>query len=164
MPLTQINVEALGRLTTPEQFDNIIVKSDNQGRITRIRDIGRSELGAVDYGSIAYADKYPSAPLVPPSPLPVPTSWPPSMRSGPRWQNSRRLFRQGLDYLNIYDPTTFVSQSIHEVIVTIFIAIALVVGVVFLFLQTWRATIIPVVAIRSRWSGLSRFFPCSASR
>src|ERR1700760_352746 len=59
----QINVEALGRLTTPEQFGNIIVKSDNQGRITRIHDIGRVELGSVDYGSIGYADKYPSAPF-----------------------------------------------------------------------------------------------------
>ena len=61
----QINVEALGRLTTPEQFGNIIVKSDNQGRVTRIRDIGRVELGSVDYGSIAYADRYPSAPWFP---------------------------------------------------------------------------------------------------
>ena len=59
----------------------------------------------------------------------------------------KKAFPPGLDYLNIYDPTTFVSQSIHEVIVTIFAAIALVVGVVFVFLQTWRATIIPVVAI-----------------
>ena len=59
----------------------------------------------------------------------------------------KKTFPPGLDYLNIYDPTTFVSQSIHEVIVTIFAAIALVVGVVFVFLQTWRATIIPVVAI-----------------
>jgi multidrug efflux pump subunit AcrB len=52
----QINVEALGRLTTPDQFADIIVKSDNQGRVTRIRDIGRVELGSVDYGSIAYAE------------------------------------------------------------------------------------------------------------
>ena len=59
----------------------------------------------------------------------------------------KKSFPPGLDYIKIYDPTTFVSQSIDEVIKTIFIAIALVVGVVFLFLQTWRATIIPVVAI-----------------
>ena len=61
----QINVEALGRLTSPEQFGAIIVKSDNQGRVTRIRDIARVELGSVDYGSIAYADRYPSAPWFP---------------------------------------------------------------------------------------------------
>jgi multidrug efflux pump subunit AcrB len=59
----QINVRALGRLSTPEQFGDIIVKSDSQGRVTRIRDIGRVELGSVDYGSIAYADRYASAPF-----------------------------------------------------------------------------------------------------
>ena len=142
----QINVEALGRLTTPEQFGDIIVKSDNQGRVTRIRDIGRVELGSVDYGSIAYADQDPSAP------------WFPIASPGANvvqlehkiWDTMAELkksFPPGLDYKVIYDPTTFVGQSIHEVIKTILVAIALVVGVVFLFLQTWRATIIPVVAI-----------------
>src|SRR5260370_6878167 len=58
----QINVEALGRLTTPDQFTDIIVKSDNQGRVTRIRDIGRVDLGSVDYCSIAYADRQVSTP------------------------------------------------------------------------------------------------------
>ena len=142
----QINVEALGRLATPEQFDNIIVKSDDQGHITRIRDIGHSELGAVDYGSIAYADKYPSAPWFP---IATPGSNVVATEQAiwAKMAELKKTFPPGLDYLNIYDPTTFVSQSIHEVIVTIFAAIALVVGVVFVFLQTWRATIIPVVAI-----------------
>src|SRR6202046_5479122 len=58
----QINVEARGRLTTPEEFSDIIVKSDDQGRVTRIRDVGRVELGSVDYGSKAYVDKQVSAP------------------------------------------------------------------------------------------------------
>src|ERR1700723_1698624 len=61
-PAYQINVEALGRLTTPEQFSDIIVKSDAQGRVTRIRDIGRVELGSADYSSIAYADRHIAAP------------------------------------------------------------------------------------------------------
>ena len=142
----EINVEALGRLTTPEQFGNIIVKSDKQGRVTRIRDIGRVELGSVDYGSIGYADRYPSAPWFP---IATPSADVVKLEHA-IWNKMAELkksFPPGLDYMNIYDPTTFVSQSIHEVIVTVFIAIALVVGVVFLFLQTWRATIIPVVAI-----------------
>ena len=142
----QINVEALGRLTTPDQFGAIIVKSDNQGRITRIRDIGRVELGSVDYGSIAYADRYPSAPW-----FPIATPGANVVQvENEIWATMAELkksFPSGLDYINIYDPTTFVSQSIDEVITTIFIAIALVVAVVFLFLQTWRATIVPVVAI-----------------
>ena len=142
----QVNVEALGRLSTPEQFGAIIVKSDNLGRVTRIRDIGRVELGSLDYGSIAYADKHASAPwfvIATPGANVVQVEhevW-------AKMAELKKSFPPGLDYINIYDPTTFVGQSIHEVIETIFIAIALVVGVVFLFLQTWRATIIPVVAI-----------------
>jgi hydrophobe/amphiphile efflux-1 (HAE1) family protein len=142
----EINVEALGRLTTPEQFANIIVKSDKQGRVTRIRDIGRAELGSVDYGSIAYADRYPSAPWFP---IATPGADVVKLEHAiwAKMAELKKSFPPGLDYLNVYDPTTFVSQSIHEVIVTVFIAIALVVAVVFAFLQTWRATIIPVVAI-----------------
>jgi len=142
----QINVEALGRLSTPDQFGRIIVKSDDLGRVTRIRDIGRVELGSLDYGSIAYADKHASAPwfvIATPGANVVQVEhevW-------AKMAELKKSFPPGLDYIDIYDPTTFVGQSIHEVIATIFIAIALVVGVVFLFLQTWRATIIPVVAI-----------------
>jgi multidrug efflux pump subunit AcrB len=142
----EVNVQALGRLTTPEQFGNIIVKSDKQGRVTRIRDIGRVELGSVDYGSIGYADRYPSAPWFP---IATPGADVVKLEHAiwKRMAELKKSFPPGLDYMNVYDPTTFVSQSIHEVIVTVFIAIALVVAVVFLFLQTWRATIIPVVAI-----------------
>jgi hydrophobe/amphiphile efflux-1 (HAE1) family protein len=142
----QVNVEALGRLTTPEQFANIIVKSDKQGRVTRIRDIGRVELGSVDYGSIAYADKHLSAPWFP---IATPGADVVQVEQAiwKRMAELKKTFPPGLDYMKVYDPTTFVSQSIHEVILTVFVAIALVVAVVFVFLQTWRATIIPVVAI-----------------
>ena len=126
-----INVRALGRLTTPEQFGDIIVKSDPQGRVTRIRDIGRVELGSVDYGSIAYADHHASAPfwvIATPGADVVQVEhevW-------DKMAELKKSFPSGIDYINIYDPTTFVSQSIHEVIVTIGIAIMLVVGVVYL--------------------------------
>jgi hydrophobe/amphiphile efflux-1 (HAE1) family protein len=142
----EVNVEALGRLTTPEQFGDIVIKSDAQGRVTRIRDIGRAELGSVDYGSKAYADKFISAPwwvIATPDANVVQVEhavW-------AKMAELKKSFPPGVDYINIYDPTTFVSESIKEVIKTIFIAIALVVGVVYLFLQSWRATIIPVVAI-----------------
>jgi hydrophobe/amphiphile efflux-1 (HAE1) family protein len=142
----EVNVEALGRLDTPEQFGNIIVKADPQGRITRIRDIGRVELGSSDYGSIAYANKYVSTPwwvIATPDANVVQVEhevW-------AKMAELKKSFPTGVDYLNIYDPTTFVSQSIDEVVKTIGIAILLVVCVVYLFLQSWRATIIPVVAI-----------------
>jgi hydrophobe/amphiphile efflux-1 (HAE1) family protein len=142
----QINVEALGRLTTPEQFGEIIVKSDAQGRVTRINDVGRVELGSMDYGSVAYADRYVSAPwwvIATPDANVVQVQhaiW-------DKMAELKKGFPPGIDYIKIYDPTNFVSQSIDEVIHTIFIAILLVVGVVYMFLQSWRATIIPVVAI-----------------
>src|ERR1700756_5073827 len=142
----QLNIEALGRLRTPQQFEDVIVKTDNQGRITRIRDIGRAEVGSADYNSLAYADRYPSAQWVV-----VPTPDANAVRlENTIWKRMaelRKTFPPGVDYLRIYDPATFVSQSIHEVIVTVFIAIVLVVLVVYIFLQSWRATIIPVVAI-----------------
>ena len=142
----QINVRALGRLTTPEEFGSIIVKTDLQGRVTRIRDIGHVELGSADYGSKAYGDRADSAPfwvIATPGADVVQVEhevW-------DKMAELKKSFPPGIDYINIYDPTTFVSASIHEVLVTIVIAILLVVGVVYLFLQSWRATIIPVIAI-----------------
>jgi hydrophobe/amphiphile efflux-1 (HAE1) family protein len=142
----QINVRALGRLTTPEEFGSIIVKTDLQGRVTRIRDIGHVELGSADYGSKAYADRADSAPfwvIATPGADVVQVEhevW-------DKMAELKKSFPPGIDYISIYDPTTFVSASIHEVLVTIAIAILLVIGVVYLFLQSWRATIIPVIAI-----------------
>jgi len=142
----EVNVEALGRLTTPEEFGQIIVKTDPSGRVTRIRDIGRVELGSIDYGSKAYANKFVSTPwwvIATPDANVVQVEhsvW-------DKMAELKKDFPSGVDYLNIYDPTTFVSQSIHEVILTIIIAVILVVFVVYLFLQSWRATIIPVIAI-----------------
>ena len=60
----QLNVQTLGRLSTPEQFDNILIKSDAQGRVTRLRDIGRVQIGAADYGSAAYMDRLDGLPLL----------------------------------------------------------------------------------------------------
>ncbi|HEV3311110.1 MAG TPA: efflux RND transporter permease subunit [Chloroflexota bacterium] len=145
-PAYQINVEALGRLTTPDQFSDIIVKSDPQGRVTRIRDIGRVELGSVDYGSIAYADRHVATPwwvIATPDANVVQVEhavW-------DKMEELKKSFPPGIDYIKIYDPTTFVSYSIEEVIQAIFEAILLVIVVVYVFLQNWRATIIPVVAI-----------------
>jgi hydrophobe/amphiphile efflux-1 (HAE1) family protein len=142
----QINVEALGRLSTPDQFADIVVKSDSQGRVTRIRDIGRVDVGAADYGSTAFVDRdNASALLIYAEPgansLAVDHEVLSTMR------DLKKDFPEGVDYTIVYDPTVFIGKSVEEVVKTIFVAILLVVGVVFLFLQTWRATIIPVVAI-----------------
>jgi hydrophobe/amphiphile efflux-1 (HAE1) family protein len=142
----QITVEALGRLTTPEEFNAIIVKSDDQGRVTRIRDIGHVELGSADYNSISYTDRYPSNPFWF---FAVPGSNVVTVEHEVlgKYNELKKTFPPGISDLKIYDPTEFVTRSIDDVRLTIFIAIALVVGVVYIFLQNWRATIIPVIAI-----------------
>ena len=142
----QINVEALGRLSMPQQFADVVVKSDNQGRVTRIRDIGRVEVGAADYGSTSFMDRSDSTPLLIYA-EPGANSLAVEHEVLSAMQVLKQDFPQGVDYKIIYDPTTFIGQSVDEVVITIFVAILLVVGVVFLFLQNWRATIIPVVAI-----------------
>jgi hydrophobe/amphiphile efflux-1 (HAE1) family protein len=142
----QINVQTLGRLSTPDQFADIVVKSDDQGRVTRIRDIGRVEIGAADYGSTAYMDRGPGLPLLIFA-QPGANSLEVEHEVLSTMQGLKADFPPGVDYIIIYDPTIFVGKSVHEVVVTIFIAILLVVAVVFLFLQSWRASIIPVIAI-----------------
>jgi len=142
----QLNVQTLGRLTTPEQFGDIIVKSDAEGRVTRVRDIGHVEIGAADYGSTAYMDRSNGLPLLIFA-QPGANSLAVEQEVLATMQTLKKDFPAGVDDIVIYDPTIFVAKSVHEVVTTIFIAILLVVGVVFLFLQTWRASVIPVVAI-----------------
>jgi hydrophobe/amphiphile efflux-1 (HAE1) family protein/NodT family efflux transporter outer membrane factor (OMF) lipoprotein len=142
----QINVEALGRLSTPEQFGDIVVKSDKQGRVTRVRDIGRVEVGAADYGSTSYMDRSDATALLIYA-QPGANSLAVEHEVLSAMKDLKKEFPQGVDYKIIYDPTIFIAKSVREVVVTIFIAILLVLGVVFLFLQNWRASIIPVIAI-----------------
>jgi hydrophobe/amphiphile efflux-1 (HAE1) family protein len=142
----QINVEALGRLTDPAQFADIVVKADNDGRMTRVNDLGRVELGAVDYGADGYKDHVRSVPILI------------YRRPGSNELKTAREIRKtmaelskdfppGVAYMNQYDATVFIAQSVHEVVMAIVGAVLLVVAVVILFLQTWQASIIPIVAI-----------------
>jgi hydrophobe/amphiphile efflux-1 (HAE1) family protein len=142
----QINVQTLGRLSTPQQFADIVLKSDTQGRVTRLRDVGRVEIGAADYGSTAFTDRGPGLPLLIFA-QPGANSLEVEHEVLSTMKTLAKDFPPGLAYTIIYDPTIFVGKSVKEVITTIFVAILLVVGVVFLFLQRWRAAIIPVIAI-----------------
>src|SRR5258708_5675823 len=142
----QLNVQTLGRLATPEQFAAIVLKSDALGRVTRLRDVGRVEIGASDYGSTAFTDRGPGMPLLIFA-QPGANSLAVEHEVLSTIQGLVKEFPPGLSYKIIYDPTIFVGKSVNEVIKTIFVAILLVVGVVFLFLQSWRAAIIPVIAI-----------------
>ena len=142
----QLNVQTLGRLSTPDQFAAIILKSDPQGRVTRLRDVGRVEVGAADYGSTAFMDREPGLPLLIFA-QPGANSLAVEHEVLSTMETLAQAFPPGVRYKVIYDPTIFVGKSVDEVITTIFVAILLVVGVVFLFLQSWRAAIIPVIAI-----------------
>ncbi len=142
----QLNVETLGRLSDPAQFADVIIKSDSAGRVTRVRDIGRVELGAQDYGANGYLDTLNAVPiLLYQQPGSNALSTARNIRS--TMQALSRDFPQGLRYDIVYDTTGFIAQSVHEVVITILGAVALVVAVVIVFLQTWRASIIPIVAI-----------------
>src|SRR6266478_1416062 len=105
-----------------------------------------SSLGSADYGTISYSDRYPSNPFWF---FAVPGSNVVKVEHDvlAKYNELKKTFPSDISDIKIYDPTEFVSRSIEEVQVTILIAIALVVGVVYVFLQNWRATIIPVIAI-----------------
>jgi len=142
----QLNVETLGRLVDPQQFANIIVKTDPDGRLTRVGDIARVELGAVDYGANGYLDERPAAPLLL-FQRPGSNALATAQRILATMKKLSADFPPGLRYDIVYNPTEFIAESVRELIKTIFIAVLLVVIVVILFLQTWRASIIPIVAI-----------------
>jgi HAE1 family hydrophobic/amphiphilic exporter-1 len=142
----QINVETLGRLTDPAQFADVIVKSDADGRVTRVRDIGRVELGALDYSANGYKDNVRSVPILiyrQPGSNELTTA----REIRKTMAELAKDFPPGVAYENQYDATVFIAQSVHEVVIAIVVAIVLVVLVVILFLQTWRASIIPIAAI-----------------
>ncbi|WPO97881.1 multidrug efflux RND transporter permease subunit [Pseudomonas sp. HR96] len=142
----QINIEALGRLSSPREFEQIVLKSDGQGHVTRLGDVGHVEVGAADYGSTAFMDRQDAAVLlIYAQPGANSLAVEHDVLAG--MEQLKSQFPAGVAYKIIYDPTIFIGKSVHEVITTIVEAIVLVVLVVFLFLQNWRATIIPVVAI-----------------
>ena len=142
----QLNVKTLGRLTDPKQFADVIVKSDGNGRVTRVRDVGYVELGGLNYGANGYLDGLSAVPLLIYQ-QPGTNALAMAERVKASMKEMSKQFPQGLKYDIVYDTTIFITQSVNEVLHTILEAIGLVVVVVIVFLQTWRASIIPIVAI-----------------
>jgi hydrophobe/amphiphile efflux-1 (HAE1) family protein len=143
----QLSVQTLGRLTDVEQFGDIVVRADpDRTGFVRIRDIARVELGAKDYTVNAYLDKDVATAIVLYQ-RPGSNALATAAAVKRTMEEAKKDFPPGLDYTVVYNPTEFIQQSINEVVRTLFEAIVLVVCVVVLFLQTWRAAIIPVVAI-----------------
>jgi multidrug efflux pump len=142
----QLNVNAQGRLTTPEEFGNIIVKSGSNGEITRLRDVARIELGAADYSLRSLLDGKPAV-AVPVFQAPGSNAITISDDVVKTMNELQAAMPDGVKYEIVYDTTQFVRSSIDKVVHTLLEAIALVVIVVILFLQTWRASIIPLIAV-----------------
>ncbi|MCC9604509.1 efflux RND transporter permease subunit [Blastopirellula sp. JC732] len=142
----QLNVTTQGRLESPEEFEQIIVKRGEDGRVTRLGDIARLELGAQDYSRISYLDGKPAIAVIVyqrPGTNAVETT----NQIKQTMVDLEKDFPQGVGYEIAYNPTDFVEESIAEVFDTLIITTVLVVLTVFLFLHGWRPTIIPVIAI-----------------
>jgi multidrug efflux pump len=142
----QLLVNTQGRLTTEEEFGNIIVRAAKNGQITRIRDLGRVELGSSTYALRSLLDNKPAAAL-PISQRPGSNALETSQQVRETMERLKKSFPEGVDYKIVYDPTVFVRESIRAVGHTFVEALILVVIVVLVFLQTWRASIIPLLAL-----------------
>ena len=142
----QLSVNVLGRLTDIQQFEEIIVKSSEDGRIVRLKDVARIELGGKDYNLTSRLNGAPSASVVIYQ-LPGANALDMATNVRETMKDLAALFPEGMEYSIPYDTTLFVSTAIDEVYVTLFQAAGLVFLVLFIFLQDWRATLVPAVAI-----------------
>ena len=157
----QLPINTAGRLTTEEQFENIVLKTSADGGVVHFKDVVRetsprcrratSSTKASSWArrtttstAISTANRRPRWPS---SNCPAPTRSTRPRRSAPRWKSSRAAFPKGVEYRIYYDTTVFVEESITSVIHTLIEAFILVFIVVLVFLQNWRATIIPMVAV-----------------
>jgi len=142
----QISVRAIGRLSEAAQFDNIILKSNNDGTLVRLHDVGRAELGAESYGSnLDYNGRESVGVAV--TQLSTANALDVDRRCIAELDRLSKRFPPGMKYELAFDTTDAVSESIRDVIETLGAAIVLVILVIFVFLEDWRSTIIPSVTI-----------------
>ncbi|HTJ79850.1 MAG TPA: efflux RND transporter permease subunit [Rariglobus sp.] len=143
---TELLINTKGRLTTTEEFGDIIVKTGPNGERVELRDVARIELGASEYALRSLLNNKPAVAL-PIAQLPGSNAIATSDAVRATMKELKKNFPEGLDYSIVYDPTIFVRHSIEAVVHTLIEALVLVVLVVILFLQTWRASIIPLAAV-----------------
>ncbi|MGI9072107.1 MAG: efflux RND transporter permease subunit [Bryobacteraceae bacterium] len=154
----QYPVNASGRLTTPQEFGDIVVRAQSDGALLRVRDIGNVQLGAQDYTNFTDWNHRDAAFIIvylAPGANAVETQ----QQVVKFMKLAKQSFPEGLQYAIPYDSTRFVTTSISEVIKTLFVAIVLVILVVFVFLQNWRATLIPLLTIPVAIIGTFALFP-----
>lgn len=139
-------INALGRLSTPEQFEDIIIRTRTDGSVVRVKDVGRVELGAENYGWYAHLNGGKAA-CIGVFQLPGANALQVAQEVYANMDRLSKRFPEGLKYAVSYDTTLFVKASIKEVLKTLLEAMLLVFLVVYVFLQNWRATLIPAIAI-----------------
>lgn len=142
----EYKLNVLGRLTTPEQFGDIVVRSDGEGNILRLKDVATVELGAKDYKDRAIFNGKPSVSVV------VYRSDDANAlatvnRVKDKLDEISKGFKKGVTYVCGFDPTEFIRISLHEIAQTLIIALLLVIAITYLFMQDWRATLVPALAI-----------------
>src|SRR5882724_826621 len=143
----EMQVSALGRLSDPDQFGDIVVRANaGAGSAVRLRDVARIELGALQYASTAFFGEDPTVVLAIYQ-MPGSNALDLQQRVKDKMDDLAKRFPSGIDYAMHYDTTRFVSAAMKDVVVTLAEALVLVVFVVFIFLQSWRTTIIPTIAI-----------------
>jgi HAE1 family hydrophobic/amphiphilic exporter-1 len=142
----QTSIVLQGRLSDPAQFAEIVVKTGEDGRFIRLKDVARVELGARDYTTNSYLNGRPAVAAVL-AQRPGSNALATATAVKETMERLKAEFPPGLTYTIVYNPTEYIAQSARAVVTTIFEAIVLVVLVVVVFLQTWRAAVIPIVAI-----------------
>jgi multidrug efflux pump len=141
-----MSINARGRLVTEQEFGDIVIKAGQKGEVTRLRDVARIELGASEYALRSLLNNKPAV-AIPIMQAPGANSIELSDNVRAKMAELSRQFPEDLSYQVVYDPTVFVRGSINAVIKTLLEAVLLVVFVVVLFLQTWRASLIPLLAV-----------------
>jgi len=151
-------LRAQGRLQTPEEFGQIVVRSNPDGSVVRLKDVARIELGAQNYQQIARFNSQPSGII---AVFQSPGSNALAVADGVKqtMADLKQRFPSDLDYAVSLDTTRSVTEGIAEIVQTLLIAIVLVILVVFIFLQNWRATLIPMIAVPVSLIGTFAFFP-----
>jgi hydrophobic/amphiphilic exporter-1 (mainly G- bacteria), HAE1 family len=151
-------VRAQGRLLSAEEFGNIVVRANPDGSIVRMKDVARVELGAQTYNQIGRLNGNPAA-IISIYQLPGSNAIETMNRAKQLMEDLKQRFPQDLDYTVSLDTTLAVSEGIREIVKTLFEALALVIIVVFIFLQNWRATLIPLLAVPVSLVGTFAIFP-----
>src|SRR5581483_4099415 len=152
------SVRAQGRLSSPEEFESIVIRETPDSGIVRVKDVARVELGSQDYSVTGHLDGNPSAII---AVYQLPGSNAVATAAGVRklFDEAKRRFPDDIDYSIPVDTTRAVNEGIKEIVETLLIAIGLVVAVVYLFLQGWRSTLIPLLAVPVSLVGTFVFFP-----